>query len=582
MISKDMLELLFRPASMQRWNDHIRPHTGFSELDKQAHKMVFAYVLARTEESDRGQRIDWQKLIEGGIFEFLQRSVLTDLKPDIFHRLMDQKSYELNAWVIEQVKPCIVGIEGGFLPKLNNYLDKPNYARFEKRILKAAHYLATSWEFEIIRHMNQGFFGLEQTSQNISNEVEEFYDLAGVQKYMLGKKTHNFMDLVGQLRFQQRWAQTARVPETSVLGHMLIVAIITYLFSVEMSSSEKRIYNNFFAALFHDLPEVLTRDIISPVKRSVEGIESIIKDIETAQFREKILPLLPQRWEQEMLYFLEDEFKSKIMHEDKIIIVNSERISGEFDTEDYNPLDGELVKQCDGLAAYIEASMSVNYGLKAPDLLRGKGAIYDKYARQRIGAIDFRPYFDYFTDLMEEEPEVTTGRRLMDRFSVIQGDITAQEADAIVNAANYYLLGGGGVDGDIHLAAGAELMAEYRQMGGCQTGQAVITRGYKLPAQWVIHTVGPVWRGGINNEEQLLASCYRNTLAMLEEKGIKSIAFPPISTGVYGFPLDRAARIAVREITDFLKRDSSVEKILVVTADPEIFNSYRDAVEQIQ
>lgn len=396
MISKEMLELLFCPASMQRWNDHIRPHTGFSELDKQAHKMVFAYVLAKNEETDRGRLIDWQQLIEGGIFEFLQRSVLTDLKPDIFHRLMEQKSKELNTWVIEQVEPSISGIEGGFMSKLQNYLFKPNYALFEKRILKAAHYLATSWEFEIIHHLNKGFFGVEQTSRNIANEVEEFYDLAGMQKYELGKKTHNFMDLVGQLRFQQRWAQTPRVPETSVLGHMLIVAIVSYLFSVEMGAGAKRVYNNFFAALFHDLPEVLTRDIISPVKRSVEGIEAIIKDIEKVQFAEKILPLLPHQLQREMLYFLGDEFHSKITHEDQVKIVTSELISQEYDSDDYNPLDGEVVRICDQLAAYIEASMSITYGIKAPELMRGKGMIYDKYARSHVGGVDFQPYFDYF------------------------------------------------------------------------------------------------------------------------------------------------------------------------------------------
>ncbi len=398
MISKDMLELLFRPASMQRWNDHIRPHTGFSELDKQAHKMVFAYVLAKTEENDRGRSIDWQRLIEGGIFEFLQRSILTDLKPDIFHKLMDQKSNELNAWVIGEIQPCIESIEGGFLQNLNNYLYIPGYSIFEKRILKAAHYLATSWEFEIIHHLNKGFFGLEQTSKNIANEVEEFYDLAGVQKFVLGKKTRNFMDLVGQLRFQQRWAQSPRVPETSVLGHMLIVAILTYLFSVELGACEKRIYNNFFAGLFHDLPEVLTRDIVSPVKRSVKGLEEIIKGIERVQFEERILPLLPKHWHREILFFLEDEFQSKVVVDGEIELCSSERISQEYDSDKFNPLDGEIVRSCDQMAAYIEASMSINYGIKAPDLMRGKGQIYEKHAATRVCGINFKTYFDYFLE----------------------------------------------------------------------------------------------------------------------------------------------------------------------------------------
>lgn len=396
MISKQLLELLFQPASMQRWNDHIRPHIGFSELDKQAHKFMFAYVLAKTEETDHGASIYWQRLIEGGIFEFLQRAVLTDLKPYVFNKLMENKSTELNDWVIEQVGPCVAEIEGGFLPKMKNYLANPQYAYAEKRVLKAAHYLATRWEFEIIRHLNQGIFDLDETDQLITNEIEEFYDLAGVQKLYLARKTGKFMDRVGQLRFQQRWAQTPRIPQTSVLGHMLIVAIMCYLFSVEIGSGERRIYNNFMAGLMHDLPEMLTRDIVSPIKSSVEGLRDLIKDIEKKLIEEEILPLLPRQWHPEILYFIEDEFSSKITIDGRAQKVSSESISLDYDTDIDNPLDGQLVRVADQLAAYIEAALSVNYGLQAPVLAEGKQNIYSKWSNSTICKIDFRPYFDYF------------------------------------------------------------------------------------------------------------------------------------------------------------------------------------------
>ncbi|HRW11824.1 MAG TPA: HD domain-containing protein [Syntrophomonas sp.] len=396
MIRKEMLELLFRPASMQRWNDHIRPHTGFSELDKQSHKMVFAYVLAKTEENDRGIAVDWQRLIEGGIFEFLQRSILTDLKPDVFHRLMEQKSRELNSWVIEQIHDSVASIKGEFLSKLQTYLFETEYAKLEKRILRAAHYLATNWEFAIIDRMNAGFFGLEQTRQNIANEVEEFYDLAGVQKFVLGKKSRNFMDLVGQLRFQQRWGQSPRVPETSVLGHMLIVAILVYFFSAEIGANPKRRYNNFFAGLFHDLPEVLTRDIVSPVKRSVAGLEELIKTMEEEQFKEKILPLLPRAWHQEMRYFLADEFQSKAKVDGQTLLCSSEMLSEQYAQDEFDPLDGALVRACDQLAAYIEASMSIDYGIKAPDLLKGKEIIRERFSGMKICSIDFKDYYAYW------------------------------------------------------------------------------------------------------------------------------------------------------------------------------------------
>ncbi|PHJ37860.1 hypothetical protein P378_13300 [Desulforamulus profundi] len=150
------------------------------------------------------------------------------------------------------------------------------------------------------------------------------------------------------------------------------------------------------------------------------------------------------------------------------------------------------------------------------------------------------------------------------RIEVTQGDITRLHVDAIVNAANNTLLGGGGVDGAIHRAAGPALLEECRTLNGCATGEAKITRGYNLPAKWVIHTVGPVWRGGGNREDELLANCYRNSLSLAEKYDIKTIAFPAISTGVYRFPVERAAEIAVREIKNFLERNTVIEKVTLV------------------
>jgi O-acetyl-ADP-ribose deacetylase (regulator of RNase III) len=152
---------------------------------------------------------------------------------------------------------------------------------------------------------------------------------------------------------------------------------------------------------------------------------------------------------------------------------------------------------------------------------------------------------------------------LLGRIATVRGDVTRLDVDAIVNAANSSLLGGGGVDGAIHRAAGPELLAECRTLGGARPGEVKATRGYRLPARWVLHAVGPVWHGGSQEEDATLASCYREALRLAAEKGARSVAFPAISTGAYGFPIERATRIAVREAREGLSRHPSIEKIVL-------------------
>ena len=164
---------------------------------------------------------------------------------------------------------------------------------------------------------------------------------------------------------------------------------------------------------------------------------------------------------------------------------------------------------------------------------------------------------------------------------IVEGDITRQHVDAVVNAANTSLLGGGGVDGAIHRAAGPELLEETKRIGGCPTGEARVSKGYKLPASWIIHTVGPVWKGGRRNEENLLASCYRNSLAAARETGARTIAFPSISTGAYGFPLERATEIAVKETRSFLEEDESLDKVIFVCFGSRAYEIYQRGYERI-
>lgn len=168
----------------------------------------------------------------------------------------------------------------------------------------------------------------------------------------------------------------------------------------------------------------------------------------------------------------------------------------------------------------------------------------------------------------------------MAKIELIQDDITKLEVDAIVNAANKSLLGGGGVDGAIHSAAGSELLEECKTLNGCETGEAKITKGYRLPSKFVIHTVGPVWHGGQSNESELLTNCYKNSLKLALENNIKTIAFPNISTGVYGFPKDKAAEIAIKTVTGILNQNNNrIEKVYFVCFDNENYSLYKELLK---
>ena len=399
MLNKKFIEFLYEAAHIQRWNDHIRPH-GFTELDKQAHKMIILYILARYEEEDHGVTLDWRALIEGGIAEFLHRIVLTDIKPPVFHQLMKYHGRELNQWVYEQLSERIPGFDQAFLPAMQRYLDNHTYKTKEKRLLRAAHYMASQWEFNIIYPFNKGIYGIEKTKEEINNEIENHYDLAGVQKLRLHGKTSKFVDLVGQLRFQKRWSQSPRVPETSVMGHVLIVAILAYFCSIQIGADDDRLVNNFLCGLFHDLPEVLTRDIISPVKSSVSGLDVLIKDIERKQVDEKILPLLPDSWADDIEYYTQNEFADKYMIGSEMFTFPSEEaLNAAIEAhrgEVHKVVDGEILKGCDHLAAFVEAFLSLEHGISSKHLTSAIRDLKAKYTGRVIGGVDFGSIYDQF------------------------------------------------------------------------------------------------------------------------------------------------------------------------------------------
>lgn len=394
MLTGQLLELIYEAASIQRWNDHIRPAQGFTELDKQAHKMVYAYVLGKFEEDSGTLEFDWIRLIEGGLFEFLHRIKLTDLKPPVFHKIMEEKGPEINQWVLEQYLEPLSQIDTQLYLRFCKYLENNKYSCKEKQILKASHYLATHWEFEHIYRLNAGLYGLEGEKESIEGRLNEHGSLVGVKNLALDKNIRNFMDLVGQLRFQQRWGQSPRIPQTSVLGHMLVVAVIALFASLDLEACPKRTYNNYLCGLFHDLPEVLTRDIVAPVKRSIPDLDKIINSIESSWFEERIYPLLPDSWHDEIRYFIEDEFVDRIRINGKRVTAT---IKPEHNQDFYDPLDGTLVRACDQLAAYTEAFLSITHGIRSKHLQDGL-SIYDLYQGDKyiVSGVDFGSVFRYF------------------------------------------------------------------------------------------------------------------------------------------------------------------------------------------
>jgi putative hydrolase of HD superfamily len=349
-LNAEMLYFMFESANMHRWNDHLRP-LDLTEQDKQSHKAAIAWVIAKFEENE-GRNIDWRILIEHNMFELISRLVLTDLKPQFYHRIVEEKFDQVNEYVIKEFDRNVPDTDSDFRDRLSDYLrserDSP-----EDRIIDAAHYLATKWEFDLIYEMNRYMFDADNTKKAIGEQIARHEKLVGVKKIMEGGGIKGFVDLIGQLRFQQRWARTPRIPKTTVLGHSLMVANSIFLHDLDTGATDRQIYNDYYTGLFHDLPEVLTKDVISPVKNTVSGLAEMLEGYEREQIESKLMPLIPESWRREMEFMIYEPFS------------NSE--DGE-----HGMRAGSDIKSCDLLAAYIEAHVSASYGVTSQSLTEGK------------------------------------------------------------------------------------------------------------------------------------------------------------------------------------------------------------------
>ncbi len=380
----DLIHLFFQAAHMRRWNDHLRP-VELTELDKQAHKAVIAWALAKFEESEKGAVIDWTRIIEGCMFEFMQRVILTDLKPPVFHRIKRQKGEELQEFVLDELYR-IPGMDSGMMERFKSYFAEDGFS-LERRVLNAAHYLATDWEFKIVYEANPRMYGIEETRREIGLQIEDHYDLIGVQRILLEKKSFGFVDFCGQLRFQNRWARSPRIPMTSVLGHSLMVALMSFLISHGSEDCPKRVYNNFYTALFHDLPEVLTKDIISPIKRNIGGLQEILDGYERELVEEKLLPLLPSRWHADLRYLLFDPGSNKVRIDGVETIFDGD-IPAAMNNDHHRPRDGSVVKMCDLLSAYLEATVSIKHGVGSRTLREGSDELGERLRNSKVRGLD--------------------------------------------------------------------------------------------------------------------------------------------------------------------------------------------------
>lgn len=393
MITKELIELIFKSFSIERWNDKLRP-TPLIQIDKHCHKMIIAYVLAKYEE-DNGRQIDWMSIIKGGIYEFLRRIVISDIQSPVFRELSKNAKLvqKLNLMIYNEIESSINNED--IKLEFKKYLLEENYIpEFETRILNAAHRYSSYWEFQIIRDANPNGYQIRDIEIELGKDLFSYSDLIGINKLLKKQNIKNFVDLCGELRYQVRWGHLPRIPKTSVLGHVMLVATLSYFVTKELDNPcNKRIYNNFFGGLFHDLPEALTRDIIKPVKMSVPGMQEEIRRIEKQLTEAEIYPNLEPNWLDEIKFFTQSEFSTKILNGQ---VVQPDEINQKYNEDKFNPYDGNLLKGIDDFAAFLEAWSSIEYGIRSDELETAKKSIKLNYTDKIVSGFNYNMLFENF------------------------------------------------------------------------------------------------------------------------------------------------------------------------------------------
>jgi putative hydrolase of HD superfamily len=400
-IRKSLLQLVFQGSFMKRWNDKRRS-MEFVEVDKQAHKMLTAWALTRLNSRDMSPedrlRLE-REVIEGGLFDYFYRLIITDIKPPIFYQIKANPEHyrKLTSWVLSELEPRLQPLGKEFWERLSRYLLAPDEKSLARDILDAAHLYASTWEYNLIKQENPWDEELLEIESSFRDGLAKHEGLIGVtelknaivsgEKNTLGR----FCQICGQLRFQKRWSQTPRIPETSVLGHMFIVAAYAYFLGLAAEACTARLVNDFFAGLFHDLPELLTRDIISPVKQSIEPMQGLIQEYEQKALSRLILgplgkdyPGLAERLSYYLGLEVGSEFADTVVEDGRIKKITPAEIAGRYNHDRFDPKDGEMLKICDSLAAFIEAYITLQNGITSSQLQQAVWRIKTMYASKAV------------------------------------------------------------------------------------------------------------------------------------------------------------------------------------------------------
>ncbi|MDL2290671.1 HD domain-containing protein [Desulfovibrio sp. OttesenSCG-928-F20] len=425
-IRKSLLQFVFSGSYMKRWNDKLRP-VELIEIDKQAHKMILAWLLCQMagRGKSREERLALEEqVVEGGIFDYLFRLIITDIKPPILYRIKENSEHyqRLAAWAVAEVEPHLRPLNEAFWERFTRYIMRAGSGGAAADILAAAHQYASVWEFRLLKALNEPFDDeMPDIDRGFREELALYSRLPGMAEIIeglerpvgrcptaqgrgQGQALARFANLCGQLRFQKRWSQTPRIPESSVMGHMFIVACYAYFLSLSIGACPARRVNNFFSGLFHDVPEMLTRDIISPVKKSFEGLGQLIRQYEESELERRVFAPLQADGHTDitgrLAYYLGlatgSEFHESVIEQGMVRQVDFDALQGRYNKDSFDPKDGEALKVCDTLAAYIEAYTAMRNGITSDQIQQAFWRMRETNAKRMLGSIHIGGLFTDF------------------------------------------------------------------------------------------------------------------------------------------------------------------------------------------